>query len=79
MCSISTFVTLTFCLEWLYVLRMLDADPQYSNGERFFTIFLSRYYRLQTKLLEGNVFAPVCDSVHGGVSIQCRVSVQGGL
>ena len=30
-------------------------------------------YRLQTKLREGNVFTPVCDSVHR------RVSVQGGI
>ena len=43
----------------------------------------------QTKLREGNVFTPVCDSVHRGVSVQgvlCpggflsrSVSVQGGL
>ena len=25
------------------------------------------YYRPQTKLRKGNVFTPVCDSVHGGV------------
>ena len=27
-------------------------------------------YRPHTKLREGNVFTPVCDSVHGGVSVQ---------
>ena len=26
-------------------------------------------YRLQTKLWEGNVFTPVCQSVHGGSAI----------
>ena len=31
------------------------------------------YYRPQTKLREGNVFTPVCDSVHGG-----RGSLSGG-
>ena len=30
---------------------------------------LTFYYRLQTKLREGNVFIPVCDSVHRGVCI----------
>ena len=28
------------------------------------------YYHPQTKLREGNVFTPVCDSVHRGSSIQ---------
>ena len=42
------------------------------------------YYRPQTKLREGNVFTPVCDSVHrGGVSVWgglCREgSLSGGL
>ena len=32
----------------------------------------SIYYRLQTKLREGNVFTSVCDSVHGGGA--CLVS-----
>ena len=39
MCSLSTLVTLTFCLEWIYVLTVLDADPQYSNGKGFFAIY----------------------------------------
>ena len=41
------------------------------------------FYRPQTKLLEGNVFTPGCDSVHrgdlcpvGGVSLSREVSVQ---
>ena len=28
---------------------------------------ITYYYHSQTKLREGNVFTPVCDSVHGGV------------
>ena len=28
---------------------------------------ITYYYRSQTKLREGNVFTPVCDSIHGGV------------
>ena len=46
---------------------------------------MSSFYRPQTKLWEGNVFTPVCDSVHGGVSLSrvslCPgwVSVQGAL
>ena len=28
------------------------------------------FYRPQTKLREGNVFTPVCDSVHGGAVSQ---------
>ena len=44
----------------------------------------SYIYRPQTKFREGNVFTPVCDSVHwGGVPVQrevCQegVSVHGG-
>ena len=47
------------------------------------------HYHPQTKLREGNVFTPVCDSVHrGGVSVQggslsggslSRGSLSGGL
>ena len=32
--------------------------------------FLSSFYRPQTKLREGNVFTPVCDSVDGVGSVQ---------
>ena len=39
MCLRSTFVTIPFLLDWMYVLTMLDADPQYSNGKGFFAIY----------------------------------------
>ena len=39
------------------------------------------YYRPQKKLWEGNVFTPVCHSVHGegGGLCPAEVSVQGGI
>ena len=37
------------------------------------------FYRQKTKLREGNVFTPVCDSVHRGGSLSRGVSVKGGL
>ena len=37
------------------------------------------YYRLQTKLTEGNVFTPVCDSVHGGRGVSVRGSLSWGV
>ena len=36
------------------------------------------HYRPQTKLREGNVLTPVCDSVHSGVSVQGRGLCPGG-
>ena len=33
-------------------------------------VIVGTYYRPQTKLREGNVFTPVYDSVHKGVSVQ---------
>ena len=42
-------------------------SPSYGTLHWDFVVdnFVS-YYRQQTKLREGNVFTPVCDSVHGG-------------
>ena len=37
------------------------------------------FYRPQTKLREGNVFTPVCDSVHGGGGRSLSKGVSGGL
>ena len=39
--------------------------------------FLSSFYRPQTKLREGNVFTPVCDSVRGRGALSRGVSVWG--
>ena len=39
----------------------------------------SHYYRPQTKLREGNVFIPVCDSVHRGDLCPRGISVCGSL
>ena len=41
-------------------------------------VIVGTYYRPQTKLREGNVFTPVCDSVHRGVSVQ-GVSLSRGV
>ena len=32
------------------------------------------YYRPQTKLRKGNVFTPVCDSVHGGRGVRLKTT-----
>ena len=36
--------------------------------------YWSHLYRPQTKLREGDVFTPVCDSVHRGISVQGSLS-----
>ena len=71
--------------------RFLSQAPDAQSGEWYHIILCS--LPPATKLRQGNVFTPVCDSVHGGSSVQrglcperslsgglCPgVSVQGGL
>ena len=37
------------------------------------------FYHPQTKLREGNVFTPVCDSVHGGTGVSQHAMGRGGM
>ena len=60
---------------------------RYLRTRPFFKRVFPKYAKLvflallppATKLLEGNVLTPVCDSVHGGVSVQGRSLSRGVL
>ena len=49
-------------------MRIISHFQDFLNWVFFVKIMQNKAnYRPQTKLWEGNVFTPVCDSVHGGV------------
>ena len=50
-----TFLSLDSCIHFILSVLLFTIETD------------SHLYCLQTKLREGNVFTPVCHSVHGGV------------
>ena len=59
---------------WQWSFRVFSV---WMHPNQITSLSLSLHYRPQLKLREGNVFTPVCDSVHGG-SLCPRASLSGG-
>ena len=60
-------ISTTFCIFYLHSSYMVPTFQDLQNSLTFPVLFpfFQYFYRPQTKLREGNVFTPVCHSVHG--------------